>query len=86
MSERSGLERIDKQMKNKPFYVEPKHDGERVQLHKDGDRWGRGSDWGGGEGRSLTICGGRGRGYAVVMGRGWEGRSLVILGARDCPL
>ena len=39
LAERSGLERVDRQMKNKPFYVEPKHDGERVQLHKDGDRW-----------------------------------------------
>ena len=38
LSERSGLDRVDKQMKNKPFFVEPKHDGERVQLHKDGDR------------------------------------------------
>ncbi|KAF0288749.1 DNA ligase 4 [Amphibalanus amphitrite] len=39
LSERSGLERIDQQMKTKPFFVEPKHDGERVQLHKDGDRY-----------------------------------------------
>ncbi|XP_037070185.1 DNA ligase 4-like, partial [Pollicipes pollicipes] len=39
LSERSGLGSVDKQMRHKPFFVEPKHDGERVQLHKDGEKY-----------------------------------------------
>ena len=73
LSERSGLEKIDRQMKNRPFFVEPKHDGERVQLHKDGDRCGAGShpgEKGGGchpgEGRGATP----GRDGGVTPGRG----------------
>ncbi|KAJ0062353.1 hypothetical protein NL108_010554 [Boleophthalmus pectinirostris] len=33
----ANLRNIEKQMSNSPFYIETKLDGERIQLHKDGD-------------------------------------------------
>lgn len=33
----ANIGQIEKQMGNRPFYIETKLDGERIQLHKDGD-------------------------------------------------
>ncbi|XP_034031994.1 DNA ligase 4 [Thalassophryne amazonica] len=33
----ANIHQIEKQMGNSPFYIETKLDGERIQLHKDGD-------------------------------------------------
>ncbi|KAI5618496.1 DNA ligase 4 isoform X1 [Silurus asotus] len=33
----ANIRQVEKQMGNQPFYIETKLDGERIQLHKDGD-------------------------------------------------
>lgn len=31
--------KVERHMEHKPFYIETKLDGERIQLHKDGDKF-----------------------------------------------
>ena len=38
LADRAKVTKIMSQMGNKPFYVETKLDGERTQIHKEGDR------------------------------------------------
>lgn len=39
LADRSNIPKIMSKMGNKPFYVETKLDGERTQIHKDGNRY-----------------------------------------------
>lgn len=39
LANRVELEKIPSVMQNKEFLIEPKFDGERCQLHKDGDNY-----------------------------------------------
>ncbi|PIK37895.1 putative DNA ligase 4 [Apostichopus japonicus] len=35
----NSLSKVERHMEHKPFYIETKLDGERIQLHKDGDKF-----------------------------------------------
>uniref|UniRef100_A0A914UW65 DNA ligase n=1 Tax=Plectus sambesii TaxID=2011161 RepID=A0A914UW65_9BILA len=39
LANRVPVDKVAEVMKNEPFYVETKYDGERVQLHKEGERY-----------------------------------------------
>ena len=39
LAARAAINQVEKLMDHKPFFVETKFDGDRMQLHKDGDKY-----------------------------------------------
>jgi len=39
LADRGLISKVEKQMGNKEFYIETKYDGERIQIHKDGNKY-----------------------------------------------